>query len=80
VLLQERGDRVDQLRLGIVVDERAEQAGREETRALRLREDDVDDVVAGEVPGLAEERLDAPVVFARIELRRRFRCSARRPA
>ena len=57
-----RGDGVDQFGFGVIVDEEVEQAGGKELRALRLVKDDVDDIVAGEVPGLAQERFAATVV------------------
>ena len=66
VLRDQRGDLVDELRLGVHVDEERQQLGREQLRRRRLLEDDVDDVVAAEVPGLAEERLGAVVVHAAV--------------
>ncbi len=68
VLTDERGKLVDQFRFGIGIDEELEQLGGVELRCRRLLEEDVDDVVAVEVSGAAEERLRAVVVLGGVEI------------
>ncbi len=67
---QQRGDAVDERRLGLIVDEEVQQFVRKPARGGRLLEDDVDDVATVEVAGSAQERLAAVVVLARVVVER----------